>query len=487
MIKEYPSDKFSEQVVLGVAIMDSRQAASVITGLDDDDFYADNLKNRLIFKAMKALYDAGKGIDITTLTTQLLDLKDLDRVGGVNYLIELTNTVTNFTNVDFYITNLRDKTILRNLLIEIDKIEAEFESTKIDNVNNFIADCEKRINKITNKRRVSDFISSRDAARVVGERIQQSYGLENSITGLPSGFASLDNMINGLGKSELIILAARPGVGKSAFALNTGYNVASKSKKPVAVFSLEMSVDMIFKRLFAATSCVNYDSITRGYLTKEERLKLKEAEGDLANIPLYVDDSSGATIDDIVLKSRKLKENLGDLGLIIVDYIGLINDSKNIYKDNEQAKIAAYSRRLKTLAMELECPVLCLSQLNRQTEARDNKKPQLSDLRSSGAIEQDADKVIFLYRDAYYAEQGITSTGTKKKGEGAPAAPIQPTPVVQSDNDIVEILVAKNRSGKTGTVKVMFMKNFGRFSSLDKNRETQINSLKNKYESIDDD
>lgn len=474
MKRVYPTDDLSEMTLLGIAMLDARESATILVSLNEEDFYASNFVNRKIFNAMKQIYDAGKGVDLQTVASQLNDLKELDAIGGVEYLISLTNNVTNFTNVNFYIKNLKDKTLLRNLLFVMEDILNNYDTKEIKDINNFVAVAESRINKITNTRSVSDFISAREAARTVGEKIQTSYGIEGSITGVATGFTHLDGIINGLNKSELVILAARPAVGKSAFALNIAYNAATSTNSPVAIFSLEMSVEMIFKRLFAFRSCISYDSIQKGILTKTERLKLKEVENDLANVPLYIDDSSGASIEDIVLKSRKLKENKGALSLIVIDYIGLINDDKNIYKDNEQAKIAAFSRRLKTLAMELECPILCLSQLNRQTEGRDNKKPQLSDLRSSGAIEQDADKVMFLYRPSYYTDQGISLNPAKKKfGESEqqePQAEVKP-----SVNDIVEVMVAKNRSGKTGTSQVLFMKNFGRFSCIDRTHQQQYN------------
>ena len=246
MIKNYPSDELSEMTVLGIAMLDAKQASTVIVSLVEDDFYAANLKNRKVFHAMKLLYDAGKAIDITTVTSELIDLKELDGIGGIDYLIQIGNKVTSLSNVEFYITNLKDKAILRNLLMEIDSIENDYETKKIEDVNRFIADCELRINKITNRRRVSDFVSAREAARLVGDKILKSYGVEGSITGIATGFTNLDALINGLNKSELVILAARPSVGKSAFALNIGYNAASKTRRPVAIFSLEMSVDMIF-------------------------------------------------------------------------------------------------------------------------------------------------------------------------------------------------------------------------------------------------
>ena len=210
------------------------------------------------------------------------------------------------------------------------------------------------------------------------------------------------------------------------------------------------------------------DNIQKGILSRDERLKLKETENELADVPIYIDDSSSSSIDDIVLKSRKLKEAKGDIALIVVDYIGLINDPKNVFKDNEQAKIASFSRRLKVIAGELQCPVLCLAQLNRQTESRDNHKPQLSDLRSSGAIEQDADKVMFLYRPQYYKDQGINIGSKKNANEEDQQVKSNP-----NQADVVEVLVAKARSGKVGTVELFFNKNYGKFFSPSSNESYQ--------------
>lgn len=463
----YPYDEISENTVLGVCLLDSKNASEILATLSEDDFYFDNRKNSLIFRAMKMLYDSGTAIDITTVANQLNNTKDLSRVGGVDYLVNLAKCVTTFKNVEYYVKNLKDQTLLRNLLQEIDRIRDDYNNKAIKEVNSFVAECEARINKITEQRRVSDFISAKEAARLVGAKIQESHGIEGSITGITTGFTRLDGIINGLNKNELIILAARPSVGKSALALNIAFNAASKTNRPVAIFSLEMATDMIIKRLFASQSSISYDNIQKGILSINDRQKLKEVEDDIASVPLYIDDNSGSSIEDIVLKSRKLKESRGDLALIVIDYIGLINDPKNIYKDNEQAKVAYFSRRLKMLSGELGCPVLSLSQLNRQTDARENKRPQLADLRSSGAIEQDADKVLFLYRPDYYKNQGI-SVGGDKKGKGSEGN--DPTPQVQerglSDDkkaDPVEVIVAKNRNGRTGSTELYFITAYGRF------------------------
>lgn len=481
MIKNYPSDEFSEKTLLGICLLDSRSASEILVTLSEDDFYFDNLKNRPIFKAMRTLYDAGKGVDITTVTTQLMNTKELEKIGGVDYLVSLTKCATTFNNIQYYIKNLQDQTILRKLLQELDKIESDYLTKQITDINAFVEECESRVNQITNQRRVSDFVSAREAARIVGEKIQKSRGAEGSISGTETGFTRLDALLNGLGKNELIILAARPAVGKSALALNIAYNAASKTNRPVALFTLEMSNDMIFKRLFASRSSITYDRIERGILTTNERLKLKEIENDLASIPLYVDDNSGASIDEISLKSRKLRDSLGDICLIVIDYIGLINDPKLMFKDNEQAKIAYYSRRLKVLASELHCPVLCLCQLNRQTEGRENRRPQLSDLRSSGAIEQDADKVLFLYRPSYYKNQGIDVNGNKKGQQGEEQNAQNPEAQVDKTNDDkradpVEVMVAKNRNGRTGITDLFFMPAYGRFFTPEKEHNFEGNS-----------
>ena len=489
MAKSYPVDEVSEKTILGIALLDSKDCSNILITLDEDDFYAENRKNSYIFKAMKAVFDSGRSVDVVTVTSQLELMKELDKVGGVDYLMSLCDLVTTFQNLDFYITNLRDVTLLRKFLIEIDEIRKTYDTKEIPDINDFIGDAEKRLSKITENRRVSDFISAKEAARIVGEKIQTAYGVENSISGISTGFRGLDSLINGLGKGELIILAARPSVGKSALALNIGFNAAKLSGKPVAIFSLEMSYDVILKRLFASLSMINFELIQKGILTTKQRNVLKEVERDISNVNLFIDDSSASTIEEIVLKCKKLKESKGDLGLIVVDYIGLINDKNNIFRDNEQAKVASFSRRLKTLALELDCPILCLAQLNRKTEERDSKKPQISDLRSSGAIENDADKVMFIYRPAYYEDQGISLSPQKNKykkndDEAKAPAPINPVnPMQENQNkndekktDVVEILVAKNRNGRIGSCSLFFMKSYGRFFSPDEKTQREISN-----------
>ena len=485
MPKTYPSDAVVEKNIIGAALIDARSASNILGELSVDDFYADNYKNQKIFQAMLTLYDNNLTIDPATVYNQLVVQKDAEVVGGFEYLEEILDNVISLVNLEYYIKQLRDITLLRNFLKTIDKILNEYQTKEIKNINDFIGDAERMVNEVTSRRRVSTFVSASSAALIYGNKINKTKGTADSISGLRTGFTTLDSKLNGLGKGELVYLAARPSVGKSAFALNIAYNAAAASGTPVAIFSLEMSAEMIFRRLFSMRANIEYEKIQKGFLTKNERTKIEETANDLSKIDLYIDESSGATIDDIVLKSRKLKEQKGGLGLIVVDYIGLIDDEKNIFKDNEQAKIASYSRRLKKLAGELDCPVLCLSQLNRQTEQRENKRPQLSDLRSSGAIEQDADKVLFMYREGYYRDQGISVSGKRKSSNNDENN--QQDQNEQSTSDIVKILIAKNRNGQTGQVDLMFLKTCGRFAVIDQSHQDRLDAAnRNAFNDIDD-
>lgn len=485
MPKNYPSDANLERNIIGAALIDQQTAVNILTELSADDFYADNYKNQRVFQAMMTLYDKQQSIDPATVYGQLVIQKDAEIIGGIDYLDSLVDTVVSLVNVEYYIKQLRDLTLLRNFLKTIDKIVNDYQTKEIKDINEFVGSAENEITKITSTRRVGDFVPSSEGATMYGSKIIKTKGTEDTISGLTTGFSSIDKVLNGLGDGELIILAARPAVGKSAFALNIAVNAAKKKKVPVAVFSLEMNAEMIFRRLFAMGAGVEYQRIQTGYLTDFERAKIQDTASELSGIPLFIDDASGASIDDISLKSKKLKEKEGNLGLIVVDYIGLIDDEKNVFKDNEQAKIAFFSRRLKKLAGELKCPILCLAQLNRQTETRENKMPQLSDLRSSGAIEQDADKVLFMYRQSYYEETGTNSKNKKLNEEENQAKQAQQ----KSNNptEIVKITIAKNRNGKTGVVDLSFHKNFGRFSVIDQRQQARIdNANKEAFDDIDD-
>ena len=434
----YPYDEISENTVLGVCLLDSKNASEILATLSEDDFYFDNRKNSLIFRAMKMLYDSGTAIDITTVANQLNNTKDLSRVGGVDYLVNLAKCVTTFKNVEYYVKNLKDQTLLRNLLQEIDRIRDDYNNKAIKEVNSFVAECEARINKITEQRRVSDFISAKEAARLVGAKIQESHGIEGSITGITTGFSRLDGIINGLNKNELIILAARPSVGKSALALNIAFNAASKTNRPVAIFSLEMPQEQLVERMIASDSKISLKSIKTGFLKDPEWIRIQTACTRLNSLNIYFSDETDLTVAKIKSVCRQLKE-LNGLDFVVIDYLQLISSDGGRSTVEEVSRI---SRSLKLMAQELNIPVMALSQLSRAVEKRDDKHPMMADLRDSGSIEQDADIVMFLYRDDYY------NKNSTRKGEA-------------------DLIIAKNRSGQTTEedgIPLMFNGAFSNFS-----------------------
>ena len=468
--KGLPNDLFSEQTVLGLMLMDDKIATDILSQLHEEDFYAGNFANVQIFRAMRRAKDQGLPVDITTVTSELTNMKQLDAIGGVSHLVYLTESVVTTANYEYYINNLRDNTLLRKLITAVDEIKYDYENKDIKNINDFINQADAKITDITRNRRVTGFRKADDIANEVTAQILARRGNDaDTLKGITSGYGCLDRLTSGFKKGELIYLAARPSVGKTALGLNMCYNAALNSRKPVGIFELEMRSETLFERILASRSNVPLDHIQKGFLNNDERLKIQEASREIAQVPLYIDDNSGSTIDDIITKTRKLKNENPDLALIMVDYIGIISDSKYMNKnDSRQNVVSSYSRKLKELASELNIAVLCLSQLTRKVDERDDKKPQLSDLRESGSLEQDADQVILIYRPAYYTDQGISITGPQKKfgKDSEPQKEEQPEVRSQSGGDLVSLILAKNRNGAIGTTNLLFFKPVGLFNAL---------------------
>lgn len=466
MVKNLPQNEQIEKVILGIALMDVRHAFTILSSLQEEDFSA-SLKHKTIFNAMLAVQSNNDPIDIQTVTLQLENMKELDNIGGVEYLVSLAETVTGFKNLDYYIKSLKDITLLRILLLKFDKLEKEYESKNFTNIPDFISKCEREVTEITNQRRVGGFTKLKDLANEIGKKIATSHGSQDTITGLTTGFPSIDKYINGLNPGNIIIVAARPSIGKSALGLNIAYLTSKKNNKPVCIFSLEMDGKVIMQRLLANRAGVDLRHISTGYLNKDERMNIEDAINEMQGVQLYIDDNSSTTIDDIALQSRKLKEELGSLGLIVIDYLGLIDEGGKRY-ESDQIKMATYSRKLKKLAGELQVPILIVAQLNRDVDDRVKKIPQMSDIRQSGQIEADADTVLLLYRDSYYTDQGIDVDESKKSD----VKPIQENnETVQNTNsdlksDFLKINIAKNRNGQIGTVTLSFLKPYGRFDEL---------------------
>ncbi len=470
-----PHNTEAEKAVLGAMLIYPEAVIDALGSLDIDEFFEGNTANRAVFKAIRSLQDKYIPIDVQTITDELINTMELDLIGGTDYLLELSQTAISFANLEFYIRIIKDQAVLRNLLISLRTIDQSYLTEEIDDINDFISEAEIIIRKVTEKRRVSTFIDTVELTKRVREsiRIQSSRTKDDGLTGVNTGYTRLNNITHGLQKDNLIILAARPGVGKTALALNIAFNASRKDNIPVALFSIEMAADMLTKRLVANRACVDLDAITTGFLTNRQQVSIEEALNEISQTSIYIDETPGIKLNDIIAKSRKLKSIHEDLGLIIVDHIGLITTTSNKKYDNRQLEVSEISRSLKELARELKIPVLAISQLSREVEKRVDKRPQLSDLRESGSLEQDADMVFLLFREDYYTNLGIkTSLRSQAKDAGELGdKKDELDPFIPGDASPVEIIVAKNRNGKTGTVTLHFFKSYGRFDNPTKDYE----------------
>ena len=427
MAQQVPASIEAEQALLGSLLLYPQTADLVYEeGIQPEDFFAD--KNKRIFREIQQLYNEKKPIDVTTLITRLTDKQQLDSVGGAEYFSYLTDVAISSTNSDYYISIIQEKSLLRKMIevtegIRIKCMEEQYDPLSVLN------EAESKISEISRSRKTSAFTSSKETFDDVIKRLNQ-VSQTGEMTGVPSGYDHLDNITNGFQKGNLIILAARPSVGKTALALNIATNVSCRNKT-VALFSLEMPYIDLGNRILASKSTVDSNKIRTGrYLSNDDWAKIDEAKSIMEKAPLYIDDSTGIKVNDIMAKCRKLQSEHG-LDLIIVDYLQLIS-ATNVHADNRQQDVAEIARGLKQMARELDVPVIALSQLSRNVEQRD-REPILSDLRESGAIEQDADIVMFIHRP-------------KKKDDE------QETPGITD----LKIILAKNRNGTIGQFWLAF-------------------------------
>jgi len=433
-----PQNIEAEQAVLGSILLEADALLTAMERLRPEDFYQP--VHRMIYETMIELGEEGQPIDLVTLTAALQDKQRLEEAGGVDYLSRLLSVVPTAANVDYYARIVEEKSLLRRLIRTATEIVQEGYAGAED-VGLLLSDAEQRILEISNRRTDSGFVSIRDVLMDVFEQIEYLYHHKGGVTGIPSGFPDLDRMTSGFQRSDLIIVAARPSVGKTAFALNIAQNVGVRARETVAIFSLEMSASQLVQRMICAESNVDAGRLRTGKLEGDDWEKLTMAIGALSEADIYIDDTPGITVTDIRAKLRRLKKERG-LGLVVIDYLQLIQ-GRGRPGENRQQEVSEISRTLKQIARELEVPVIALSQLSRGVEQRQDKRPMLSDLRESGSIEQDADIVAFLYRDDYYDRE------TEKK-------------------NIIEIIIAKQRNGPVGTVELVFLKNFNKFVSLDR-------------------
>ncbi|MDI3327768.1 MAG: replicative DNA helicase [Alicyclobacillaceae bacterium] len=432
-----PQSLEAEQAVLGAILLDADAFYTAVERLSPDDFYRS--AHQKIFQAMLDVAGAGDPIDLVTVTARLQSVGQLEEAGGASYLAELAHIVPAAANIEHYVQLVHEKSVLRRLIRVATQIAAKGYEAAGD-VAEVLDEAERRIFELTQAKVVRGFTPIREVLEKTFERIEYLYANKGHVTGVPSGFPDLDRMTSGFQNSDLIIVAARPSVGKTAFALNIAQNVAVRYRIPVAVISLEMSKEQLVQRMLCAEANLDAHKLRTGFLEEQDWPKLTMAIGNLSEAPIYIDDTPGITIAEMRSKCRRLKAERG-LGLVVIDYLQLIQGRGRA--DNRQQEISEISRGLKGLARELDVPVIALSQLSRSVEQRQDKRPMLSDIRESGSIEQDADLVAFLYREDYY------NPDTERK-------------------NIVEVIIAKQRNGPTGKVEMVFLKNFNKFVSLER-------------------
>ena len=444
-VRNLPNNLEAEESVLGSCFLSKYALQKANESLLPESFYND--KNAKIFTAMINLQEENVPIDITTVTSYLQKKKELTEVGGVEYLTELLNYVPTASNVDYYIKTVEESAILRNLILTAENI-AEDGYNGDETVNEILDNSEKKILNIVKKRTASEFRTIREVLKKTQSDLETLSQSKSEITGLETGWIDFDRLTTGLHPNEFIIVAARPAVGKTAFALNLAVHAAKIQDKAVAIFNLEMSAEQLAMRILASVGQLDGFKLKTGNLMNQDWKRINEASAQLANTNLVIDDTPGITIGEIRAKCRRLASSEQGLALVVIDYLQLISGGKN-YGSNRQQEVSDISRSLKTLAMELEVPVIALSQLSRSVESREDKRPMMSDLRESGSIEQDADIVMFLYRDDYYNKEAQ----------------------MEDNNSIIEINIAKHRSGPTATVELLFKKNTQTFLNLRKEQK----------------
>lgn len=440
MNREMPHSNEAEQAILGAMLVYPNVTRVVFDqGLDREDFYLDI--HQRIFHAMEYLTDNGKPIDVTSLITRLQDSEELHLVGGADYIVKLSDTAVSSANSVHYIELIKSRAHLRRLIETAQRIAEEGFDTG-NELDDVMDQAEREILSVTRSRKATEFKSSREVISTVIQELIRLRSTTDHVTGVKTGYIDLDRMTNGFQRGDLIILAARPAMGKTAFALNLALNASQYNNGAVAIFSLEMPAESLMKRIMSAKSQVESNKLRSGNMSDADFNKLNESANELSASKIFIDDSSNIKIAEIYSKCRKLKSEFG-LDMVVIDYLQLISGSGRGGGDNRQQEISEISRSLKGLAREMDCPVISLSQLSRAVESRPDKHPMLSDLRESGSIEQDADIVMFLYRDDYY---------NKDKTEEEQNLP-----------ERTDVDIAKHRNGATGRVELAFSKSISAF------------------------
>jgi replicative DNA helicase len=432
-----PQNLDAEQSILGGILLDNQALSSVLEILENTDFYSES--HRKIFAAIVDLSERNEPSDLITLSNILKDKKHLDKVGGMAYLASLVDNVPSAANIASYAKIVKEKAILRRLIGTATEILTKSYNTGAD-IDEVLDEAEHAIFEISENKIRPAFFPIKTVIKDTFKTIEKLYERKELITGVPTGFDKIDDMTSGLQKSDLIIIAGRPSMGKTAFALNIAQHAATEAGIPVAVFSLEMSKEQLALRMLSSTAKVDSQRLRKGFLGETDWPKLTAAAGRLSEALIFIDDTPAISALEMKAKARRLKAESG-LGLIVLDYLQLMRGGT--YKDSREQEISEISRSLKALAKELSVPVIALSQLNRKVEDRTNRRPHMADLRESGAIEQDADVIAFIYRDEVY-----------NKSEDNP------------EKGLAEIIIGKQRNGPTGTAKLAFLEKYTCFENL---------------------
>lgn len=453
-MRSLPYNAEAERSVLGMMLNSRYAIDQALTSLSASDFYL--LEHQVIFENIVKLVEHATSVDIKTITTSLMEENKLEDIGGVEYLVDISQAVVSSANIDYYIKIIIDNALGRKLISVAEQIVSKGYENNED-INDLVQSAEKDILEVSRNRKTTDFKTTSEVLINVHEHLEELRKHHGGLTGIPSGFKYVDLLFNGFQPGDLIILAARPSVGKTAFALNIAQQAANLSQKPVAFFSLEMGAESLVKRMISAVGRIDANKLRTGQFNEDDWLKYSKASSVLANDPIYLDETPAIKVSEIASKARKLEREHG-LGLILIDYLQLISGPSSS-RESRQLEVSEISRSLKGLARELNVPVIALSQLSRNVEQRADKRPMMSDLRESGAIEQDADIVAFIHRDDYYNKD---------------IAEIDEDNTIREENDnvvITELIVAKHRNGPTDTIKLSFEKKFNRFTSLEMDPE----------------
>ena len=443
--RKMPQNLEAEMSILGSCFLSVYALDKVCEEVTNDMFYSE--ANKKIFEAINELHKNKIPLDSTTLINEVEKRENINSIGGVEYLSEVIDSVITAANIDYYIDIVREKA-LRRKLIEVSTSITTSAFDEESETNDIIDNAEKNIFSVTKARKAGEFKIISDVMKSTQKRLEELAKNDKEITGISTGFYDFDKLTSGLHENELIIIAARPAMGKTAFAVNLAVNAALNSNKNVALFNLEMSAEQLAMRMISAQGSIDQNKLKTGKLEHNDWKKVNEAMSELANTNLFIEDASGISVSEIRAKCRRLATQGNGLGLVVIDYLQLIEGSSR-YAGNRQQEVSEISRSLKTMAMELNVPVIALAQLSRSVELRENKRPIMSDLRESGSIEQDADIVAFLYRDDYYNESAQEQTNIS----------------------VTELIVGKHRNGNTGTIELLFERNMSNFRNYLKKAE----------------